>query len=140
MSKEEVYQASSQFYAALNSMLNGDARPLSDIWSHGSDVTTMHPIGGREVGWGEVRRSWEEVAQVSSEGKVELKEQLIQVVGDIAYEVGVEQAQLKLAGRQVRGEARVTNIYQRVGGTWKITHHHTDPVPAMLEVLESLQQ
>lgn len=32
-------------------MANGDARPLSDIWSHGAAVTAMHPIGGRQVGW-----------------------------------------------------------------------------------------
>lgn len=52
-----------QFYVALNSMLNGDALPLSDVWSHGSSVITMHPVGGRQVGWSEVRESWEQVAQ-----------------------------------------------------------------------------
>ena len=31
--EEEVRKASTQFYAALNSMLNGDAQPLSDIWA-----------------------------------------------------------------------------------------------------------
>jgi hypothetical protein len=46
MSKEgEVRNASKQLYAALNRMLNGDAGPLADIWSHGSSVTTMHPFG-----------------------------------------------------------------------------------------------
>ena len=45
--KDEVRKASKQFYAALNRMLNGDAGPLEDIWSHKAIVTTMHPIGGR---------------------------------------------------------------------------------------------
>jgi ketosteroid isomerase-like protein len=88
--EDEVRNASTQFYAALNRMLNGDAQPLSDIWSHGQAVTTMHPIGGRQVGWNEVRESWEQVAQGASDGKVELKDQLIRVLGDVAYEVGVE--------------------------------------------------
>jgi hypothetical protein len=48
---DEVRKASEQFYAALNRMLNGDAGPMADIWSHSAVVTTMHPIGGREVGW-----------------------------------------------------------------------------------------
>jgi ketosteroid isomerase-like protein len=48
--EDEVRQASDQFYAALNGMANGDARPMMEIWSHTSNVTTMHPIGGREVG------------------------------------------------------------------------------------------
>jgi len=137
--EDEVRKASGQFYAALNRMLNGDAGPLTDIWSHSAAVTTMHPIGGREVGWDKVRESWEQVAKLASDGKVELKDQLIQVAGDVAYEVGTEQGQAKLGGQQVSIEHRVTNIYRREAGTWKVVHHHTDVSPAMLDVLSRLQ-
>jgi len=136
--EDEVRETSKQFYAALNRMLNGDARALSDIWSHGSNVTAMHPIGGRQVGWDEVWESWEQVAQVASDGKVELKDQLIHVAGDIACEIGVEHAEFKLGGHQVGGQIRVTNVYERESGAWKIMHHHTDLVPAMTEVLKRL--
>lgn len=139
MSREdEVRNASTQFYAALNRMVNGDASSLRDIWSHAPTVTTMHPVGGRQVGWGEVWEAWEQVAQVASDGKVELKEQLIRVAGDAAYELGLEHAEFKLGGQKVTGDVRVTNIYQQEGGTWKITHHHTDQVPAMVEALSRL--
>lgn len=80
-SEDDVRAASEKFYAALNRMLNGDARALQDIWSHGKTVTTMHPIGGREVGWDQVRKSWEQVAQLTTEGQVRLSEQFIQVIG-----------------------------------------------------------
>ncbi len=136
--EDEVRKASTQFYAALNRMLNGDARLLSDIWSHGPAVTTMHPIGGRQVGWDQVRESWEQVAQVASDGKVELKDQLIRVSGDVAYEVGVEHAEFTLGDQKVAGQIRVTNIYQREAGAWKMTHHHTDLAPAMVEALNRL--
>lgn len=137
--EDEVRKASGQFYAALNRMLNGDAGPLTDIWSHSAAVTTMHPIGGREVGWDKVRESWEQVAKLASDGKGELKDQLIRVAGDVAYEVGTEHAQFKLAGQQVTSEHRVTNIYQREAGAWKVVHHHTDVSPAMMDVLSRLQ-
>lgn len=137
--EDEVRNASKQFYAALNRMLNGDADPLAAIWSHSAAVTTMHPIGGRQVGWDKVRESWEQVAQLASDGKVGLKDQLIQVAGDAAYEVGVEHGQLKLAGEQATVEHRVTNIYRREAGGWKIVHHHTDVSPAMLDVLSRVQ-
>jgi ketosteroid isomerase-like protein len=137
--EDEVRKASTQFYAALQRMLNGDPQPLSDIWSHGPTVTTMHPIGGRQVGWNEVRESWEQVAQGASDGKVELKDQLIRVVGDVAYEVGVEYPEFKLRGEKVSGQIRVTNIYQREAGEWKMIHHHTDLAVAMVEVLNRLQ-
>jgi hypothetical protein len=55
--ENDVRGASEKFYSALNRMLNGDAGPLGDIWSHSATVTTMHPIGGREVGWDQVRGS-----------------------------------------------------------------------------------
>jgi len=138
-SESDFRRASEQFYAALNRMLNGDAGPLAAIWAHGPAVTTMHPIGGREVGWESVRSAWASVAELATDGKVRLTDQLIRVVGEVAYEVGVEQGQFKLGGHPVTVEGRVTNIYQRQAGAWKIIHHHADLAPAMVAVLTRLQ-
>ena len=137
--ENEVREASEKFYAALNRMVNGDTGLLVDIWSHGATVSTMHPIGGREIGWDAVRRSFEEVARLSSDGSVELKNQFLQAAGDVAYEVGNEHGQLKIAGQQVAIEQRVTNIYRREAGEWKIVHHHTDVSPAMLDVISRVK-
>jgi ketosteroid isomerase-like protein len=137
--ENDVREASAQFYAALNSMVSGDAGPLADIWSHSKDVTTMHPVGGREVGWDEVRGSWEQVAAIASEGQVELTDQLIRVGDGMAYEEGIERGHAMMAGERVSIEQRATNIYRREGGSWKIVHHHADLSPAMLDVLKRLQ-
>ena len=136
--EDEIRKASGQFYAGLNRMANGEVGALSDIWSHGAGVTTMHPIGGRQVGWDEVQGSFDGVAKVSSDGKIGLKDQLIQVAGDMAYELGIEHGQFKMAGNQVSLEHRVTNIYRREAGAWKLVHHHADTSPAMLDVLSRL--
>ena len=79
--EDEVRAASDKFYSALNRMLNGDASLLGDIWSHSATVTTMHPIGGREVGWDQVRGSWEQLAQLATQGQVRLSDQFIQAAG-----------------------------------------------------------
>ena len=136
--ENDVRAASEKFYSALNRMLNGDAGPLGDIWSHSATVTTMHPIGGREVGWDQVRGSWEQVAQLTTQGQVSLSDQFIQVAGDAAYELGVEHGQFTLAGQPVTGDCRVTNIYRRESGAWKIVHHHTDTAQSMIDVLSRL--
>ena len=122
-SEEEVRKASAQFYAALNRMLDGDSAPLGDIWSHDAAVTTLHPIGGRQDGWDEVRGSFAQVGQLASGGHAELRDQSIQVVGDVAWEVGVEHGQATLAGERVAIEQRVTNVYRREAGRgrWSIT-------------------
>lgn len=137
--EDEVRAASATFYAALNRMLNGDAASLGDIWSHSTTVTTMHPIGGRDVGWDQVGKSWEQVAQISTNGAVTLSDQFIQVVGDAAYELGVEHGKFTLAGEPVTGECRVTNIYRREAGDWKVVHHHTDVAPAMVDVVDKVR-
>jgi ketosteroid isomerase-like protein len=138
--EDEVRAASDKFYAALNRMLNGDAGSLADIWSHSATVTTMHPIGGREVGWDKVRKTWDRVAHLAKAGKVRLNGQFIQVAGDVAYELGVERGQFKLGGKKVTIADRVTNIYRREADDWKIVHHHTDIAQAAIDALSRLKK
>jgi ketosteroid isomerase-like protein len=139
MSREdEVREASRRFYAGLNSMANGDAGPLAKIWLHDETVTAMHPVGGRQVGWTAVRETFEQVARLASDGKIELKDQLIRIIGDVAYEAGIEHGRFTLAEENLTIEHRVTNIYQREADGWKMIHHHTDTSPAMIDVLSRL--
>lgn len=124
--EDEVRQASEEFYAALNSMLNGDAGPMGDIWSHEDDVSTMHPLGGRELGWDDVRASWEGAAEAFSGGSVNVTDLVVRSLGDAAYTLGVEQLDATVGEETIQSEFRVTNLYRREAGTWKMVHHHTD--------------
>jgi ketosteroid isomerase-like protein len=137
--EDEVRNASQMFYAALNRMGNGVLGAMAQVWSHASHVTAMHPIGGRTMGWDAVRDSFDQVAGMAKDAKIGLKDQYIQVAGDMAYELGVEFGTFKMAGHEVNLEHRVTNIYRREGGGWKVVHHHTDTSAAMLEILRRLQ-
>jgi ketosteroid isomerase-like protein len=118
---------------------DGDGSEMSRAWSHSETVTAMHPIGGEQVGWDAVKESFDQVAGIASGGHVEIADQEIQTGEDLAYELGTERGQFKLAGETIAIEQRVTNIYRREGGEWKLVHHHTDLSPAMLGVLERLQ-
>ncbi len=138
--EDGVRAASESFYAGLNRMLAGDAGSLGSIWSHGTAATTMHPIGGREIGWDQVKNSFEQVARLAQGGHVALADRFIQVAGDTAYELGVERGELTLAGQQIAIDSRVTNIYRREGGAWKIVHHHTDIAQAMLDAVSRLSK
>ena len=137
---DEVHQASDRFYAALNRTLNGDSGPMMEVWSHTSDVSTMHPIGDREDGWEHVEGPWQQVASMASGGQVAIKDQSIRAGGDLAYEVGTEEGSGTIAGEVVSFGQRVTNIYRRDDGIWKIVHHHTDKSPAMEEIVSRLQR
>jgi ketosteroid isomerase-like protein len=137
--ESEVRAASEQFYAALNHITTGDAGPMAHAWSHGAAVTSMHPLGGRETGWDQVGPSWSEVAKVVSAGQVKLTDQHIHAAHDMAYEVGVEKGHLTMGGHKVNIDQRVTNVYRRHDGAWKIVHHHSDLSSAMIDLLAKLQ-
>jgi ketosteroid isomerase-like protein len=137
--EDEVRKASTRFYTSLGMMARGDSSSMSDAWSHTGRVTAMHPIGGREVGWEAIKKSFDMVGQLASEGEVGLKDQVINVIGDVAYEIGIEHGHFKVAGNPVSVDQRVTNIYQRQAGDWKMIHHHADTSQAMLEVLSRLE-
>jgi len=125
--EDEIRQASEQFYEALNRMLNGDPEPMLEVWSHGSDVATMHPTGGRQIGWEEVRASWEQGAQGVSEAKVSMEDLVVVPLSDdVAYTLGTEQGQIRTLGEETVSfdQQRVTNIYRREEGEWKMVLHH----------------
>lgn len=134
--EDEVRAVSDRFYSALNRL---DISQLQNVWSQSNTVTTMHPMGGEQVGWPEVRKSFEEAAQGMTDVHVELADQRIQTGEDLAYETGIERGRGTVAGEQIEIEHRVTNVYRREGGQWKMVHHHTDVSPAMVEVLKRLQ-
>ena len=125
--EDEIRQASEQFYEALNRMINGDPEPMMEVWSHGADVATMHPTGGRQIGWEEVRASWEQGAQGVSEAKVSMEDLVVVPLSDdVAYTLGTEQGQIRTLGEETVSfdQQRVTNIYRREEGEWKMVLHH----------------
>ena len=135
--EDEIRQASEHFYAALNRTINGDSGSMMKAWSHGSEVTTLHPLGGRETGWREVRASWEQVAQEFSDGQVSIEGLVVVPLSDdVAYTLGTERGQATLGDERVGIDWRVTNIYRREEGEWKMVHHHTDVSPELVEVLQ----
>ena len=135
---DEVRQASKRFYAALNRMAEGDPGEMPGIWSQAATVTTMHPVGGREVGWDAVAKPWAAIAGLCSGGEVALTDQLLQVGGDMAYETGTERGRVAMAGQSIEIDHRVTNVYRREADGWKIVHHHVDLSPAMIQVIKGL--
>jgi ketosteroid isomerase-like protein len=137
--ENEVRQASAQFYAALNCLMNGNAGPMMEIWSHSPDTTAMQPIGGQDISWEQIRASWEQAAGLFSSGHVTKGDSLIRVGTDLAYEVGIDAVQATVAGETTSFELRFTYIFRREAGGWKLVHQHADIVPAMQAILNRVQ-
>jgi ketosteroid isomerase-like protein len=126
----EVEQASAQFYASLNTMFTGDASAMQDVWSHADDVTYLGPTGQFQVGWNEVRDTWEAQAALKLGGKVEPYELRTTVGDDLAFTQCYEKGtNLDAEGRTVQVSIRATNLFRKENGQWKMIGHHTDLLP-----------
>lgn len=136
--ENDVRKASVSFYSALSRMANGDNGPMASVWSQDDGACAQHPIGGRDLGTAAVVASFGKVAEIAEGGHVTIADQKVLVLGDTAIETGVEKGSVTMAGMTAEIDHRVTNVYRRENGGWKIVHHHTDLSPALLDVLAKL--
>src|ERR1700751_1159180 len=97
------------------------------------------PLVGTEGGWDEIRASWENLAKICSNGRVELRDQRISIGEDLAYETGTEHVNVLIAKAKDQADLRGSNVFRREGSEWKMVHHHVDLNPTMLEILSKLE-
>ena len=136
--ENDIRAASTRFYAALNRMAAGDAAPMHDAWVKPFEVSAQHPIGGRDEGYDAVIASFTKVAEIAGGGTIRLLDQRIDAGSDMAVETGIEAGTLVIAGHEAQLHHRVTNVYRKVDGAWKLVHHHADVSEAMVDILKRL--
>jgi ketosteroid isomerase-like protein len=119
-----------RFYAAINQMLNGRGEPMEPLWSHGPEATVMHPDGGRQMGWEEVRGAFEGWAAAVTHGRIAPHDVSIRLVSsDVAIVTSTEAGEGTIAGERVTVDSRATLVVRRDGAGWTAVHHHVDRDP-----------
>ena len=137
MNEQELRQASSGFYEALRDVIAGDASAMDAVWSHDPAVVTMHPLGGRQEGWDQIRAAWGMVAGIGQKVDIDLYDATYFVAGYIGIVTGFERGDLNVGGRRLDYSARVTNVFSNEDGAWKAALHHVDKSPALINLLAS---
>ncbi len=114
---------------ANEELLAGDATALRACFSHREDISLFGGFGGHEVGWSAIgpRLTW--VAEHFAGGHCEY-EVLSRVVGaDVAAVVQFERGTSRLRDGSAHQLAlRVTMVFRRESGAWKLVHRHGDPL------------
>jgi ketosteroid isomerase-like protein len=117
---------------AEQAMVLGDPEPRMRLWSRHDPVTLFGAATGDcKTGWDELSRIFRWVASTFSQvSDFRFDVEVADVSGDLAYTVGYERFTGSIDGRPAAPTTvRVTHVYRREDGEWKIVHRHGDSVP-----------
>jgi ketosteroid isomerase-like protein len=115
---------------AEEALHNGDMTLRMQMWSP-QDPVTLFGAATSKSGWDEVSQVFRWLASRFSACTAYRFELVAAgVSGDLAYTVGYEHTSVSMDGVPVEPYTlRVTHVYRRENGEWKIVHRHGDPVP-----------
>ena len=116
---------------AEEALHKGGPEPRLQMWSTNDPVTVFGALGINKVGTAEVTPAFRWLAtQFSSNADWSFELVAAGVSGDLAYTVGFERHTTSLSGGPVEPHVlRVTQVYRRENGEWKIVHRHGDTLP-----------
>jgi ketosteroid isomerase-like protein len=114
--------------AAEEAFHDGDVEPRMKLWSENDPVTLFGAWGPCDSGWDEVSERFRWVAsRFSNVSDYDFELVAAGVSGDLAYTVGYESQKVSLDGAPPKpNRLRVTHVYRRENGEWKIVHRHGD--------------
>ena len=115
-------------YDAELALHNGDAGLRRAIWSGSEPVTVCgawrNAYGHRDVDelFSLLERSFSDCTSYGFELRA------YDVLGDMAFTVGLEHTSVSVDGAPRTYTLRATQVYRREGGEWKVAHRHADPL------------
>ena len=114
--------------AADRALHDGDAAPRSALWSHAEPVTVFGAWMSSS-GWPDTSRLFSDLAR----GFTDCESFEIELIaagasGDLAYTAAYEHSSATVNGVPRTYTLRVTQVYRRVGGEWRVVHRQGDEV------------
>jgi ketosteroid isomerase-like protein len=115
---------------------NGDPGPRIAMWSRTEPLTLFGAaLSGR--GWGEIEPIFEAIGAQFSDCRSYRNEIIAaDARGDLAYTVALEHTTASINGAEPRPYVlRVTTVFRREDGEWKVVHRHGDALAADSEAV-----
>jgi ketosteroid isomerase-like protein len=128
---DDLDEVIEQSHLALGEIVKGNPEPLKLVYSHREDVSLANPFGPPVRGWEQAAATIERAASNYKDGEIVGFENVAKyVTPELAYIVEVERYKAKVGGGEELAliSLRVTSIFRREEGVWKIVHRHADPI------------
>ena len=97
---------------------------MSDVWEHSDRAVCVHPGWERLTGWGAISASFFALFQNGQNLQFILTNELVDVVGDIAW-VSCDE---NILDEQVGGTVAALNLFARTDAGWRLVIHHGSAV------------
>jgi len=127
----ELDQLLEDTHSAVDAFVRGDPEPLKELYSRSDDVIIANPFGPPAKGWEQAAETMDRAAANFREGEAVAFDQIVHFeTVDLAYTVEIERFRSKIGGADEATDfsLRVTTIYRKEDGRWKIVHRHADPI------------
>jgi 2-methylisocitrate lyase-like PEP mutase family enzyme/ketosteroid isomerase-like protein len=118
---------------ASDEFINGNFEPLNSISTHQSPATIFGPKGDCVQGAEQVNSANASAAKLFKPGGTNAFEIMHMAAdGNLAYWVGIQRSVVRMQGQEtpIPMDLRVTEIFRREGGAWKLVHRHADKLKA----------
>jgi len=116
-----ILAANAAYYRAFTT---ADFMAMSRIWAD-DNVSCIHPGWPVLIGRQPILESYREILRNPDQERIDPRNETVMVAGDEARVFCVE---------FVGGAAlAATNMFRRVGGAWRMTHHQAGPIAALVE-------
>jgi hypothetical protein len=117
----EILAANTAYYDAFAA---ADFAAMSRIWAD-DDATCIHPGWPALIGRPSILESYRQILGNPSQERIEPRNATVLITGEEARVLCVE---------FVSGAAlAATNMFRRIGGAWRMTHHQASPIAALVE-------
>jgi ketosteroid isomerase-like protein len=129
-----------RMHEADTALHNGDAQRRIEMWSQLKPLT-LFGAARTDSSWEEIRSAFEWVASTFSRCESFAIEVIAADATDnLGYIAAIERTRVSVGGAPPADYAlRVTTVFRRESGTWKVVHRHADPQDDSAGAIERLR-
>ena len=131
-----VRMAIARLHAAMAMVANGDVSDIKALYSHGAEATSFYGWGGYEKGWEAVSRRWDWAGAQFKGGTVRYENISTVITPEMFYVTDIETFENQRVAdvEDITGWSnRVTHIFHREAGEWRLVHRHANRLESQHE-------